>query len=177
MRELVKADYLKLVEYASLNNDVPYAFLEWDEFYEYAGVVVPKERARGKNGQRPYTPAATKKFEADVKAWAKDKVRLRPYPVAMTIIVYDGTDDPNLVRFSRAGLVYKHKKDLDNIGKAISDALNGVAYKDDRQVVDINVRRRYSRVEGFWLRISRAGLSPHEYETFLRYYRLQHSLA
>ena len=34
-------------------------------------------------------------------------------------------------------------KDWDNIGKAVSDALNGIAYVDDDQVVDGRVVRRY----------------------------------
>jgi Holliday junction resolvase RusA-like endonuclease len=34
-------------------------------------------------------------------------------------------------------------KDWDNVGKAVSDALNGVAYVDDDQVVDGRVVRRY----------------------------------
>lgn len=37
------------------------------------------------------------------------------------------------------------KCDWDNIGKAVSDALNGVAYQDDDQVIDGRVRRRYGR--------------------------------
>ena len=35
--------------------------------------------------------------------------------------------------------------DADNILKAASDALNGIAYKDDRQIVDAQVRKFYSR--------------------------------
>lgn len=31
------------------------------------------------------------------------------------------------------------KPDWDNIGKAVCDALNGIAYKDDSQVVSANV--------------------------------------
>jgi Holliday junction resolvase RusA-like endonuclease len=35
------------------------------------------------------------------------------------------------------------KGDLDNYAKGIGDALNGVAYADDSQVVGLNVRKRY----------------------------------
>lgn len=37
-----------------------------------------------------------------------------------------------------------HKSDWDNIGKAVSDALNGVAYEDDDQIVMGRVVRRYA---------------------------------
>ena len=36
------------------------------------------------------------------------------------------------------------KPDADNILKAVADALNTVAYKDDRQIVDTRVRKIYS---------------------------------
>ena len=36
------------------------------------------------------------------------------------------------------------KPDADNIGKVVLDALNGVAYDDDRQVIDLRVLKKYS---------------------------------
>lgn len=37
------------------------------------------------------------------------------------------------------------KPDWDNIGKVIADSLNQVAYRDDAQIVDSQVRKFYSR--------------------------------
>lgn len=37
------------------------------------------------------------------------------------------------------------KPDWDNIGKIVTDALNGVAYHDDAQIVDAQVRKFYSK--------------------------------
>lgn len=37
-----------------------------------------------------------------------------------------------------------NRVDVDNIGKAVLDALNGYAYADDRQVVDISVRKQWA---------------------------------
>ncbi|AVX31822.1 Holliday junction resolvase RusA (prophage-encoded endonuclease) [Carboxydocella thermautotrophica] len=48
-------------------------------------------------------------------------------PVAVEIIIY---------------LADKKTGDWDNYGKAITDALNKVAYKDDRQIVDGRVIKR-----------------------------------
>ena len=43
------------------------------------------------------------------------------------------------------GLILPTKKpDTDNIAKAILDALNGLAYYDDAQVVHLEVQKRYS---------------------------------
>jgi Holliday junction resolvase RusA-like endonuclease len=36
------------------------------------------------------------------------------------------------------------KPDADNVVKAVFDGLNGVAFRDDVQVVDLRVRKRYS---------------------------------
>jgi len=36
------------------------------------------------------------------------------------------------------------KPDTDNIAKSILDSLNGIAYKDDKQVVKLNVDKRYN---------------------------------
>ena len=43
------------------------------------------------------------------------------------------------------GILLPDKKpDLDNILKAICDALNKIAYDDDKQIVNINIRKYYS---------------------------------
>ena len=44
-----------------------------------------------------------------------------------------------------AGMDYPAKKpDWDNIGKIICDALNGIAYRDDAQVIFAQVEKRYA---------------------------------
>lgn len=40
------------------------------------------------------------------------------------------------------------KPDMDNIVKVIADALNGVAYLDDSQIVLVKAKKVYSAVEG-----------------------------
>ncbi|MCO7503180.1 MULTISPECIES: RusA family crossover junction endodeoxyribonuclease [unclassified Pseudomonas] len=53
-----------------------------------------------------------------------------------------------------AGEVFPTKKpDMDNVIKAIYDGLNGVVWKDDVQVVDAFVRKRYGEVPGVHVRI------------------------
>ena len=36
------------------------------------------------------------------------------------------------------------KPDADNIGKVVMDALNGVAYEDDKQIIDLRVTKKYT---------------------------------
>ncbi len=40
-------------------------------------------------------------------------------------------------------LRYQKKPDLDNLAKGILDALNQTVYKDDSQIVELNVKKQY----------------------------------
>jgi len=86
---------------------------------------VPKARPRlGANG-RMYTPRETKEFE-ELIGWCTRSVVKKPVekPVKVNIDVYSKT-----------------RADLDNIAKAILDGLSGIAFIDDRQVVDLRIRK------------------------------------
>lgn len=48
-----------------------------------------------------------------------------------------------------SGQLYPTKKpDWDNVGKIICDALNGIAYRDDAQIVFAAVSKSYTEGEG-----------------------------
>jgi Holliday junction resolvase RusA-like endonuclease len=38
------------------------------------------------------------------------------------------------------------KPDVDNLAKSVLDAINGVAYKDDNQIVDLVARKVYADI-------------------------------
>lgn len=40
----------------------------------------------------------------------------------------------------------KHK-DIDNVAKVVLDALNGVLYKDDKQIIELNITKEYNEIE------------------------------
>ena len=46
------------------------------------------------------------------------------------------------------------KPDVDNVAKIILDALNGIAYKDDKQVVTLIVKKSYAGESGVGVTIS-----------------------
>jgi Holliday junction resolvase RusA-like endonuclease len=48
-------------------------------------------------------------------------------------------------KLARAAKPYPPKCDWDNLGKGISDALTGIAWHDDEQVVDGRCRKRYGQ--------------------------------
>ena len=100
---------------------------------------VPKARARvTSNGT--YTPAATRQAEKDIRTyWTQkhlggfgDDAELR---LVVTVALYR---PKTVTRMHPIG-----RPDWDNFGKTVSDALNGIAYRDDSQVVDGRVIKRY----------------------------------
>ena len=91
------------------------------------GRPVPKGRPRfGRNGQ-VYTPKKTREYEELVGWYAK---QCMTEPLEGNVMLHIKTYVKNNV-----------SPDLDNIAKAIMDGLNGVAYKDDRQVMCLTVQR------------------------------------
>lgn len=45
------------------------------------------------------------------------------------------------------------KPDTDNVVKAVFDACNGVVWKDDVQVIDLDLKKRYREQPGVWVEI------------------------
>ena len=94
------------------------------------GQPVPKARARTVRGHS-YTPEPTRRYERAVAVLAQ-AAGLRPTtaPIVLTVVAYMGD---------------RRRRDVDNIAKAIQDALNGVAYADDSQIVDLHAHKRIDR--------------------------------
>lgn len=116
------------------------------------GEPVAKERARVVNG-RAFTPKRTRAYEAQV-AWEYKKQKGKFYdrePVTVKIKLYfappKSTSKRELAKISTGQAMYMGKKDIDNIAKSILDGLNGVAYIDDRQVVELSISKAYTLKE------------------------------
>ncbi len=91
-----------------------------------------KQRARRGRGGRWYTPRETVRFERLVAAACLKAGGKRPGycgPVELEVVCCFGD---------------RRRRDLDNVLKAVSDAMNGIAYDDDSQIV----RATIERVEG-----------------------------
>jgi len=54
----------------------------------------------------------------------------------------------------QGSLLPAKKPDIDNLVKAVLDALNGIAYNDDSQVVCLTSRKQYAAVPGVLIQIT-----------------------
>ena len=99
---------------------------------------------------RMYTPKKSLEYETDLAFKASQVMGEDPpleTPVHMDIKAFY----PIPVSWSKKkqqqaldGLIVPGKPDLDNVAKAVLDALNGVAYMDDKQVVRLALLKAYS---------------------------------
>lgn len=129
--------------------------------FEVIGEPQGKARPRFTQQGHTYTPAATKAYEQAV-AWAyKAKYGTVQFckgvPLRMDIIAYYAV--PNSASKAKradmlSGKIRPTKKpDYDNVAKIISDALNGLAFYDDAQIVDGNVTKWYGETPKVVVRI------------------------
>lgn len=99
--------------------------------YEFTVPGSPKPWQRAGGRAHRYTPASTRKYQQDVALIARGSgVREIDGPVALEVDLYWPDN---------------RRRDLDNGAKTIADALNGIAYDDDSQIVRLVVRKFLDR--------------------------------
>jgi len=100
---------------------------------------------------KTYTDAKTKMYEESIASAA----RLHMFPkepletaLSITLIVHVGVPLSYSKKRTTACLTGEEwptkKPDIDNIAKAFLDAMNGIVYKDDVQVIRLHVYKKYS---------------------------------
>ncbi len=97
-----------------------------------------------------FTPTATRNYEAGLRLAAQDAMAGRA-PLDGPVIVTIDAFFPVPASWSRkkreaalaGSLLPQSKPDLDNLMKGL-DSLNEVVFRDDKQITDATVRKRYS---------------------------------
>lgn len=104
------------------------------------------------NHARLFTPAKTAAYEglvAHAAQLARGDAPLIDGPVRVAMVLQcqiPQSWSQSKQRQAEAGaIVPTTKPDIDNVVKAIFDGCNGVLWRDDVQVVDLALRKRYSR--------------------------------
>ncbi len=97
-----------------------------------------KERPRFAKGHT-YTPRATKDYEQLIALYARQAgCTARSEPC-----IIDITATFKRPKTMKSFQYCTKRPDVDNIAKAVTDGLNGVAYKDDSQIVELKIAKNY----------------------------------
>ena len=109
-----------------------------------------KGRPRFTGRGRAYTPAKTAAYERQIRrAYQAQSGQVFPdeAPLAVRIIAYYRVPASDSKRKRLDKLQHRirpvKRPDVDNVCKAVFDALNGIAYKDDAQIVTAVVYKFY----------------------------------
>ncbi len=128
-----------------------------DPIIQFAVTGPPVAKGRPRIGRsangRPvaYTPAATRKYEVFVKLTAQHAMGANPLlrgPLTVRMLILLSIPK-SMSKKNRALALGDNlrpitRPDVDNYAKSILDALNGIVFKDDSQVVELRVEKRYT---------------------------------
>lgn len=141
-------EHITLQEYKQLQQK---GEIKWEDLI-YHGKIQAKQRPRF-NGKFVYTPQNTINYENWVKACYLEKYKNeKPFEKALEVNIIAFFEIPKSVSKKKKEQMLNNeinpttKPDTDNIAKSILDSLNGIAYLDDKQVVDLRVRKQYAEV-------------------------------
>ena len=126
-----------------------------------AGEVQAKQRPKF-NGRFAYTPKETVSYENLVKLQYQAQCGNYRYPddVPLIVAIFVHIEPPQSAsnikktRMLNQAEYPLKKPDVDNVAKIILDALNGIAYRDDKQVVTLIVKKSYAGESGVGVTIS-----------------------
>ena len=114
-------------------------------------VPYPKGRPKVARNGHVYTPTATREYEElIVSEWNIQHGKAAPIenPIAVRVMFYmpipKATSKKARERMAAGLEVPAKKPDIDNLLKAVLDALNGKCYHDDNQLVEISAKKLYS---------------------------------
>ncbi|MBN1574537.1 MAG: RusA family crossover junction endodeoxyribonuclease [Deltaproteobacteria bacterium] len=97
-----------------------------------------------------YTPGKTRVEETNFRAQAVRVKPERPFegPVVLEVVFFRGVprswSERKKERALSGGILPAVRPDTDNLVKLVKDALNGVFWRDDAQVVKLTAEKRYS---------------------------------
>ena len=102
---------------------------------------------------KAYDPAKSRSYKAFVKLIAVEEMKKQCWkyterPLLIRVDAYLTLAKSRSKKFKADALAGRElptkKPDVDNLLKTVMDALSGVLYKDDKQIVDCGVRKYYA---------------------------------
>ncbi len=116
------------------------------------GEPTGKGRHRTTKKGNIHTPVKTTLYENWVKSVYINRVgeKLLNGPIKATIEAYYGIPKSKSKKAKELMMLHvtrpMKKPDVDNIAKVILDSLNGIAYRDDAQIVELQVNKYYAEL-------------------------------
>jgi len=114
------------------------------------GVARGKQRPRATRTGRVYTPKQTVNQEAYIKMLAATAMRgLAPFvgpleaTFSISVAIPKSFTRQQRKLIDEGNLYPTSKPDIDNVVKLLCDAMNGIVYGDDKQIVDLYVSKIY----------------------------------
>jgi len=127
------------------------------------GIPKPQGRPRGRGFNRKdggigvqfYDPQTSRDWKSAVKFIVGQAAReLKWYPVDGAVTLHLDFDLPRPKSLPKKVLYHIKKPDCSNCCKAIEDAMKGVLYVDDSQIVLLCVSKGYSETPGVRIRLA-----------------------
>lgn len=94
---------------------------------------------------RTYTPKTTATYENLVKLKAEENFK-RPLNGSIRLAIRFYLPRPKRLIWKRRPMpeIYSDKRpDIDNLAKAVIDGLSGIAFKDDGQIADLHITKKF----------------------------------
>ncbi len=131
------------------------------------GDPVGKGRPRFTRSGIAFTPAKTRNHEAYIRALFVAKYpgfELLDGPLEMEIVVCFPIPK-SATKKRRQDMLWQRemptkKPDVDNLVKVFADALNGLAYRDDSQIVSLAIVKQYSNTPQTEVKVRPVGEEP-----------------
>ena len=125
--------------------------------FKNPGKVQPKQRPRFSKSGIVYTPKETRVYEDFVRVCYSDyanQYQWEPYDgqlrAEIEVFIQVPKSDSKLNKQAKiiGEIRPTTKPDCDNLAKSLLDSLNGWAYQDDKQIVELEVKKFYSEESG-----------------------------
>lgn len=132
---------------------------------EFTVPGIPKGKGRPRFSNRggfvrAYTPKTTQDYEDAIRGCYMEQCGEK-LEGALCIEITGRFNPPKSATKSQKALMlagqipFTHKPDCDNLAKVVLDALNGIAYEDDRQITRLSVRKEYAEFPEVRVRIKK----------------------
>lgn len=112
-----------------------------------------------------YTPKPTRDYEQKIKSNYKATTKKffdKDVPLEIDIKAYFSIPKKFAANVHNKKILPLSPPDVDNVAKIVCDALNGVAFFDDRQVCKLNIEKYYSEIPRVIVELKALEVTTHD---------------